>query len=121
MTLTGHNARTLTKYTESLLEYPRWIIERDVDFTHCQFHGLYTPTVQQCTSCQFGEACSWLNLAPRLVPQDDVLPDLINALTTAAEYMQQAPAADHKSGCHCKTCEWLRTTRQFLHSRHHSA
>jgi len=27
-TLTGRNARTLSGYVESLLDYPRWIIER---------------------------------------------------------------------------------------------
>jgi len=32
-TLTGRNARTLSGYVESLLDYPRWIIERDVDFS----------------------------------------------------------------------------------------
>lgn len=119
-TRTGHNARTITSYVESLLDYPRWIIERDVDFTHCQFHGTYTETVEQCTSCQFGEACRWLNVAPRLAPQDDALPDLINALTAAADYLQRTHAENHESGCHCETCDWQRKTRQFLHSRRHS-
>lgn len=119
-TLTGHNARTITNYVESLLEYPRWVIERDVDFTHCQFHGTYNPTVHQCTSCQFGEACCWLSLAPHVAPQEKALPDLINALATAADYMQQTHAEDHKRGCHCEICQWLRKARQFMHSRRHS-
>ena len=119
MTLTGRNARTLTGYVENLLEYPRWIIERDVDFTHCQFHGSFSATIETCTSCQFGDACCWLNLARSPEPQDDSLPDLLNALTEAAAYMQKFHADGHERACSCKACVWLRTARQFLHSQRH--
>ena len=32
-TLTGRNTRTIVGYVITLLDYPRWVIEREVDFT----------------------------------------------------------------------------------------
>lgn len=117
-TLTGRNARTLSGYVESLLDYPRWVIERDVDFSKCQYQGIYTASSDRCTTCQFGSACQWLNLAQLPTSPDQPLPELMNALTTAADYLQATYSEGHERGCHCETCSWLRQVRRFLHSRH---
>ena len=123
-TLTGRNARTLAGYVESLLEYPRWVIERDVDFTGCEFQGSFTSGAETCDSCQFGSACSWLSLSRTQaqqdgLPPDDPLPDLLDALSIAADYLRQTHVENHPRGCSCKTCLWLRKAHQFLHSQRH--
>jgi hypothetical protein len=115
--VTGRNARTLTGYVETLLDYPRWIIERDVDFSHCRHQGAYTETSEVCTHCPFGDACSWLRLARAPATPDDPLPALVNALTRAADYMQGHYRANHERACSCETCLWLRQVRRFLHSQ----
>ena len=62
-TLTGRRTRTLSGYVSTLLEYPRWFIEREVDFTNCHRDGAYDGEDARCTSCQFGASCSWLKRA----------------------------------------------------------
>ena len=116
-TQTGRNARTLAGYVESLLDYPRWVIERDVDFSGCHYQGVYTASAERCTSCQFGTACRWLNLAQLPKPPDQPLPELMNALTTAVDYLQLTYSEDHERGCHSENCLWLRQVRRFLHSQ----
>ncbi len=118
-TLTGRNARTLSGYLDSLLDYPRWVIERDVDFTHCHYQGTYTASDPRCTTCQFGVACRWLNLSHSPAAADEPLPELLNALSTAADYLQVTYSEDHDRGCDCETCSWLRQARRFLHSQRH--
>jgi len=116
-THTGRNARTLTSYVETLLDYPRWIIERDVDFTECQHQGNYTASAEVCTTCVFGEACHWLRLTREPASPDDPLPSLLNALATSADYLQANYSAGHPPGCSCENCLWLRQVRRFLHSQ----
>jgi hypothetical protein len=120
-TPTGRNARTLTSYVETLLDYPRWVIERDVDFSHCHYQGKYAAANNRCTTCPFGTACHWLNLAQSPTPPEDPLPELLQALRTAADYLQTAYSKDHERGCRCETCSWLRQVRRFLHSQRRSA
>ncbi len=38
---TTSKTRTLEAYVSDLLQYPRWIIEREVDFTGCRYDGHY--------------------------------------------------------------------------------
>jgi hypothetical protein len=116
-TQSGHNARTLASYVESLLDYPRWVIERDVDFSGCDYQGTFTASAECCTSCQFGTACRWLNLAQLPKSPDPPLPELVNALTTAVDYLQLTYSEGHERGCHCENCLWLRQVRRFLHSQ----
>lgn len=116
MMLTGRNARTISGYVESLLDYPRWVIERDVDFTDCLYQGTYTASADRCKSCEFGEACRWLSLARLPASPDEPLPELIAALRTAADYLQANYSENHERGCTCETCLWLRQARRFLHS-----
>jgi hypothetical protein len=114
-TQTGSNARTLTGYAESLLEYPRWLIERDVDFTSCHHYGAFSYTSSECVDCRFGEGCRWLdqNRTPTL--EKASLADLLIALQSAMEYVQSN--RDHARGCHCRACVWLHEARHFLHTR----
>jgi len=116
-TLTGRNARTLSGYVESLLDYPRWVIERDVDFSACHYQGVYTASAKRCTSCQFGAACQWLNLAQLPKSSGPPLSELMNALMTAADYLQVTYSENHEHGCRCDNCLWLRQVRRFLHSQ----
>jgi len=118
-TLTRRNARTLTSYVDSLLDHPRWVIERDVDFTDCHFQGKYTASDQRCTTCLFGDACGWLQIARAPASEDDPLTDLVNALTTAASYLQANYCDKHEHGCNCETCLWLRQVHRFLRSQRH--
>lgn len=117
--LTGRNARTLSGYVDSLLDYPRWVIERDVDFTDCHYQGTYTESTDRCTTCQFGVACRWLNLAQPPASPDDPLMELLNALKTAADYLQATYSEGHERRCDCETCLWLRQARRFLHAQHY--
>jgi len=118
-THTGRSARTLTGYVEILLDYPRWIIERDVDFTDCHHQGIYAASAEVCTTCVFGEACLWLRLTREPPSPDDPLSSLLNALTRAADYLQANYSAGHPRGCGCENCLWLRQVRRFLHSQEH--
>ena len=122
-TLTGQNTRTISGYVVTLLEFPRWVIERDVDFTECHLSGGFDLQDPQCASCRFGRACCWLN-RHRAAPAPGVpLADLIDALQTAVNYLRgpEMEHAGHRPDCECDTCEWLREARGFLRThRHHS-
>jgi hypothetical protein len=115
----SRNTRTISGYVESLLEYPRWVIERDVDFSNCQYQGTFTASAKQCESCQFGDACRWLNLAELPATPDSPLAELLNALTAAAHYLQVTYSVSHERCCNCETCSWLRKVRRFLHTQRH--
>jgi hypothetical protein len=119
-TLTGRNSRTLTSYVERLLEYPRWVIERDVDFSNCNSQGTVASSDERCRECAFGEACCWLNLARVPTSTDNPLPELENALKTAVSYLKKTYGDDHERACVCETCLWLRSARQFMRSQHDS-
>ncbi|MBT8110074.1 MAG: hypothetical protein KJO27_05050, partial [Gammaproteobacteria bacterium] len=93
-TLTGQNTRTLTGYIVTLLDYPSWIIEREVDFTDCHLSGSFDEKDGQCVSCDFGEACRWLN-TNRIAPSPDMpLHDLLQALNTAVDYLRSPREGD---------------------------
>lgn len=119
MTLTGRDARTLTGYVYNLLDYPRWLIERDVDFSNCHYHGSFTESAERCTTCRFGVACRWLGKSSAELTPNDPLPELMDALATAARYLKQTYCADHERGCDCETCAWLVEVRNFLRSQRH--
>ena len=119
-TLTGRNERTLSGYADSLLDYPRWLIERDVDFTHCEFRGIFTQSAEHCVSCEFGVACHWLTRSKTPETQSKQLPELLHALSTAAEYVGKSHCRQHPGDCDCSHCAWLRQVRAFLRSHPHS-
>jgi hypothetical protein len=114
-TQTGRNARTLTGYAESLLEYPRWLIERDVDFTNCHHDGAFSYSGSECVTCRFGEGCRWLNQNRTPNLEEVSLADLLLALQSAMEYVQSN--RDHARDCHCRACVWQHEARRFMHAR----
>jgi hypothetical protein len=114
-TLTGQRTRTITGYVYTLLEYPRILIERDVDFSHCRHGGVFDPDEPECVSCEFGNACRWLNRHRATSLDEATLAELIDALTAAADYLQKTTR--HDRHCDCETCKWLLEARGFLRHR----
>lgn len=113
---TGGNTRTITGYAKVLLDYPRWIIEREVDFTNCHYQGRFEPSDERCTSCQFGDACRWLNLNQPAPSITDPLPQLLGALDMAINYLRSPDREEmsHERYCDCDACTWLRDAKSFL-------
>lgn len=120
-TLTGTGSRTITGYLVTLLEYPRWLINREVDFTHCHLQGEFDAEDDTCMRCDFGTACCWLNQNRNEPSLDTDLPDLINALLTAVDFVRsESPStAQHDPRCDCDSCCWLREATGFLRTRRH--
>ncbi len=120
-TLTGTNTRTITGYIVTLLEYPRWLIEREVDFTDCHLGGNFESGDERCRHCYFGEACNWLNLNRSKPTLNTPLPDLLHALNTAVTYIRDdAPGTPkHDRRCDCDTCIWLHEATNFLRTHRH--
>ena len=116
-TLTGRSTRTITGYVTKLLEYPRWFIERDVDFTDCRHSGCYDQDDSECVNCHFGTACQWLNQDRSPDMEHGSAEELVAALETAVDYVQSRNR--HDRSCHCDKCSWLREARRFLHHPHH--
>ena len=119
---TGQNTRTISGYARVLLDYPRWVIEREVDFTGCRHGGRYDTEDLLCTTCRFGQACHWLNVNVTAPSPDNALPELIGALDAAVTYLHspQRYEKPHERDCDCDTCEWLREAKSFLRlHRHH--
>lgn len=122
-TLTGTSTRTITGYLVTLLEYPRWLIARDVDFTECHLQGDFDPDDALCVRCEFGSACRWLS-SNREPPSVSTPPaELVDALRTAADYVrrQRGSGELHGRDCDCDTCEWLHEASIFLRSHRHHA
>jgi len=120
---TGSNTRTIAGYIKVLLDYPRWIIEREVDFTNCRYNGRFESSDDRCTSCHFGAACRWLNLRQPAPTTSDPLPELLNALDSAVIYLRSPDRehATHDRQCSCDTCAWLRDAKSFLRLHRHNA
>lgn len=116
-TLTPRSTRTITGYVSNLLEYPRWYIERDIDFTSCEFHGTYTASAEKCVNCAFGAGCVWLNRECSPTTDDATLPELVKALQSAVAYLQSH--CRHEPPCDCETCRWIHEARSLLRSRSH--
>lgn len=120
-TLTGRNSRTIVGYVATLLDYPRWFIEREVDFTDCHLAGKFHGNDTQCATCHFGTACNWLN-ANRSMPTGAApLDELLQALRTSVEFLRlaQAETGSHLAGCECDTCQWLHEATGFLRQHRH--
>jgi len=118
-TLTGTGTRTITGYIVTLLEYPRWMISREVDFTQCHLGGAFDADDETCSACAFGDACRWLC---RDEPTPDTpLDDLLDALHTSFAFVREHrdPRLPHDTDCDCDTCGWLREARGFLRTHKH--
>jgi len=116
-TLTPRSTRTITGYVSQLLEYPRWYIERDIDFSSCAYHGIYHGSEEKCVTCKVGAGCEWLNSERSPTVDDASLPELIAALQSAVGYVQGH--CRHEQPCDCATCHWIHEARALLRSRSH--
>lgn len=109
------NTRTLRAYASDLLQYARWIIERDVDFTDCRQRGSYDSSLPECVECRFGGACHWLdqNRSPSM--EDASLDDMVDAIERACEYLEsekQMPNANDP-----ELHNWIHKAHRFLRAR----
>ena len=122
-TLTGRRTRTSTGYVITLLEYPRLMIEREVDFTNCPHLGRFADDDMRCTSCRFGTACRWLNVNAESPDAASPLPELLEALDTAVNYLRSAEhdPVKHVRGCDCDNCQWLHEAMSFLRLHRHKS
>ncbi len=110
-----NKTRTITGYIADLLEYPRWVLERDVDFSNCRYGSHYNAFIEECTECQFGTACRWLDQHRSRSLEEATVEQLAGALEVATEYLRATHR--HKRTCYCKTCRWLREARHFRRSQ----
>jgi len=112
---TTANTRTLRAYASDLLEYARWILERDVDFTDCRQRGHYDATVSECKECRFGEACRWLDQHRTPSTEDASLDDLVAAIESACEYLQSEKQRSDANDPELHN--WIHKTHRFLKAR----
>jgi hypothetical protein len=120
---TASSNRTITGYLVTLLEYPRWLISRDVDFTECHLDGAYASDDEACRRCEFGVACRWLSTNREVPSLDTPLPELLGALRTATDYVRKRHGTTslHGCDCDCDNCQWLNDANNFLRSHRHRA
>ena len=109
-----NKTRTITGYMTDLLEYPRWVLERDVDFTNCRYGSHYNAFIEECSECRFGTACHWLDQHRSRSLEEATVEQLADALEAAVDYLRATHR--HKRTCYCKTCRWLREARHFTRS-----
>jgi hypothetical protein len=109
-----NKTRTLTGYITELLEYPRWVIEREVDFSNCRYGSHYNDFIEECRECEFGRACRWLDQNRSRSLDDATVEQLTEALEAAVQYLRATHR--HQKTCYCKTCRWLREARHFKRS-----
>ena len=114
MTMQTNKTRTITGYIADLLDYPRWVFERDVDFTNCRYGSHHNVFIEECAECQFGTACRWLDQHRSRSLDDATVEQLVEALEAAVDYLRATHR--HKKTCYCKTCRWLREARHFKRS-----
>lgn len=112
---TTGNLRTLHGYACDLVKYPRFIIERDVDFTHCRRDGRHNETLSDCLDCQFGMACNWLDKHRTPDVDGATLEELVEAIESACDYLQAR--ARQKGKNDAEMLAWIREARRFLHAR----
>jgi len=113
------NKRTLRAYVTDLLDYPRWLIARDVDFSHCRLGGHHNEFLAECAECQFGQACHWLDKHRSPAIDNAPLSVLVAALDSAVDYFESTHPANRSNDS--DTREWIREARRFLRSRHGQA
>jgi hypothetical protein len=106
--------RTLQAYASKLLQYPRWIIEREVDFTDCRYDGHYNAYLPECVNCQFSHGCRWLD--QQRAPDIGAAPldELIKSLGDAVEYLKSPKRRQDIDDDDLRA--WMREARRFLRS-----
>lgn len=120
-TLTGRDRRTIAGYLVTLLDYPRWFIEREIDFTNCHLGGRFEANDARCSSCAFGDACRWLNANLDAPSVDAEVDELVAALRTSVIFLRtsRSEQEQHAGDCQCQTCRWLRKAKSFLRQHRH--
>jgi hypothetical protein len=96
----SQNARTLTSFVITLLEYPRWDYRAELD---------------ECVTCRFAAACRWLEENSAMAESTASFDRLVDTLNAAIGYFEST--TDHARGCRCDTCAWLRKARRFRKTR----
>ena len=114
MATLNNQTRTITGYIADLLEYPRWVLEREVDFSECRYSGHFNGFMKECATCEFGAACHWLDQHRSSTLEDASVEQLSGALEVSIEYLRASH--QHKKPCYCKPCRWLREARHFTRS-----
>lgn len=112
-TETGRHTRTIRGYLDELLAWPRWYIEREVDFSRCQAGGHYNEYLETCVSCAFGEACRWLDRHRTPSIEDATVDELTAALEAAVDYLQARQRSD-AAALPAEARDWLRQAKRFL-------
>lgn len=114
MTNETGNTRTIKGYAATLLEYPRWLIEREVDFTDCRSGAHFNEYLDACTECRFGAGCQWLD--KHRTPSADAasVDELVSALEGAVAYLGASQNAQQPRSP--ETRNWLREAQRFLGS-----
>lgn len=115
-TETGSNTRTIRGYVATLLEYPRWLIEREVDFTDCRSGAHFNEYLDACTECRFGAGCRWLDKHRTPSAEAASLDELVGALEGAVAYF--GAGQNERKPCSPETRNWLREAQRFLGSQH---
>lgn len=113
---TTGNTRTLKAYAIELLKYPRWHIEREVDFTDCRHDAKYNAFLAECVECQFGPACRWLDQNRTSLDDDAPINELVEAIDSAAQYLQAT--TQRRGSNNAEVLAWIREARRFLRARH---
>lgn len=111
-TETGRNTRTIRGYLAGLLEYPRWLIERDVDFSECRARGHYNEYLSDCLHCRFGDGCRWLDRHRTPSTGEASVDELVQALRGAVDYLQSPETSAHRNSTEARN--WMREARRFL-------
>lgn len=113
-TETGRNTRTIRGYVVKLLDYPRWLIEREVDFTDCRAGGHYNEFLRECVECKFGDGCRWLDQHRTPSTEDASLDELVRALEAAVAYMKSPRRPRQTQSAEARS--WMREAQRFLGS-----
>ena len=112
---TTANTRTLRAYAADLLQYARWIIEREVDFSNCRRQGRHDSAASECARCRFGAACRWLDSHRTPNVEAASLDELVEGIDSACEYLQSAernPAVNDP-----ELHDWIHKAHRFLKAR----
>lgn len=108
-------SRTLSAYAADLLQFPRWVIERQVDFTNCKHGARFSDTTSDCIECRFGPACYWLNCHRTPNTDNASLREMTGAIESACDYLSSLE--NQSSADKNDIDDWIREAHRFLGSQ----
>lgn len=112
---TSANTRTLIAYATDLLQYARWNIEREVDFTDCRHAGHYQASEAECEECPFGLACRWLDQQRTPDLDSASLDEMVEAIERACNYLESTN--EHRPVDDVDWHHWIHKAHRFLRAR----